>query len=1430
MNQPQNGLHSGTVTFLFTDIQGSTKLLKQLGKAYASLLAEHHAIMRSAIEKFEGHEVDTQGDAFFVSFPRATQAVAAVTEIQRAFATHSWSSEVEVRVRMGLHTGEPWLVEQGYVGMDVHRAARIAHVAHGGQVLLSETTFPLVQDELPEGVALLDLGQHRLKDMRRPEHIRQLVIDGLDSEFPPIKSLEDLSEVGILEAETARHPPQDVGTSPYRGLSAFHEDDATFFFGREAFSELLMEAIVHRQLVAVIVGSSGSGKSSAVFAGLLPRMRENDDWLIVQLRPGSGPFHSLAGALVPLLEDQLSETEHLVEAQRLAVALRAGEVSLSRVVERILGKHPAAHHLLLVIDQFEELFTLNREPEKQMAFLDELLASAQYGAANQTSPVVSLLTLRADFMGQALTHRPFADALQEGSLMLGPMNREELRAAIEKPAELQGASFEVGLVSRILDDVGQEPGNLPLLEFALTLLWDRMDKGWMTHEIYEEIGRVDGALARYADEVYSRLTTEEQEQAGKAFVQLVQPGQGTEDTRRVARREDLVVDWGLIQRLADARLVVTGLDQTGNETVEVVHEALIRGWGQLRSWMAADRAFRNWQEGLRAALHGWENSERDEGALLRGAPLAQSVEWLAERSDEIGGTEKTYIQASVEFNEKEQRRRERRRQLTIGGLAVGLVITILLSVFAFQQRLSSLEQRQSSLLQSANLLARQAETELANGYHDRAILLALEALENYPYTSAAEHALGQAVSYSRALGIYSEHSSAVTSVAWSPDGKLVATSASSDNTVHVWDPVTGETVLVIDMPTGITGNKLDMALHVQWTPDGKHLLTVTGDRYTLGSQDYDVLLWDANSGELLSSVEIPNQAEPESGDLGVSFVNYPTGAAAKIALHSGRLATLGGDNTALIWDTDWKQVELTLSGHTKSVNSVDWSPDGVQLVTASLDGTARIWDTQTGEELQVLEGHEGRVNIALWSPDGTQIATAGDDGTMRIWDAQTGEVIRNIEANAGSLGSLVWSPNSKRLITGHEDGSIRIWKAETGELLETVRGHQGIISDLKWSPVDDRVVSGDGQGTIRIWNMAYSTAWRVYPPQAQQEVDWSVQGASWSNDSRYLAMAGGDPFGATDPPSFEIWDVYENKLIMQNLGDKLNFMGLQADFSPDNKAILYLGFPGFPDFSGLATAYVFDAQTGEIIKTFTPDNGVLIRSAAWSPDGSQIATGMFNNQILIWDYTTGKQIATLIHSNNESMFINNVEWSPDGSKIAGASDESSASVWDAHTWELLYKVEHDPPAFVGAASWSPDGTSFVTNGGNDEQGAKDTTARIWDSTTGEELLAFAKHTKAVFSGDWSPNGLRVVTSSNDGTVRVWDSSTGDELLTFTVPVVYGIVAWWSPDGKHLAIVGSETLVSVWNVWESKDELITYARECCVIRDLTTDERQQFGLP
>jgi len=1233
--------------------------------------------------------------------------------------------------------------------------------------------------------------------------------------------------------------------NPYKGLRAFSEADAEDFFGRETLVQQLLARLSEGgdlfRFLAVI-GPSGSGKSSVVKAGLLPALRRgglvgSENWFYVDFVPGKNPFEELEAAMLRVAVNPPSS---------LLSQLKEGNRGLIRAVNRILPTDPSVE-LVMVIDQFEELFTLVENEEERAAILGNLVTAI----LDEQSRVRMVVTLRADFVDRPLRYMDLGELVQHRNEFVLPLTPDELERAILNPANRVGLKYEPGLVSTILGDLGDQPGNLPLLQYALTELYEKRDGRLLGKSAYDEIGGVLGALVRRADEAFENLREDQQSIARQIFLRLVTIGEGVEETRRRVLRSELEhlritseqthddsVISDVIEVFQKARLLTFDHDPvTRGPTVEVAHEALLREWSHLREWLDGSRTHIRLQRQLAVAAKEWQESDRDEGFLLRGAHLAQYDEWDQTTDIVLTGQEGEYLQASFDLREndlatqKEQESREANlRQRVQRALQVIVVVLLIAAIVSGGLAFWANSQRQSALIQSATLLAEQAETELANGFHDRAVLLALAALENYPYTPQAEHALGQAVSYDRALGIYNEHTSAVTSVAWSPDGKLVASSASSDNKVHIWDPATGKTILVIDMPTGITGNKLDMALHVQWTQDGKRLLVMTGDRYTLGSQDFDVLLWDATSGELLSSVEIPNQAAPESGDLGVTFINYPTGAAAKIAPQSGKLATLGGDNTAVIWDADWKKIEVELSGHTQGVNSVDWSPDETKLVTTGLDGTARIWNAQTGDEIFALEGHDGRVNIALYSPDGAQLATAGEDGTLRIWDSQTGELIRTIEANSGSVESIAWSPNNKRIITGHADGSIRIWKVKTGELLETVRGHQGIISDLKWTPTYDRLISADGSGSVRIWNMAFSTAWRLYPPQAETEVDWTVQGASWSNDGRYLAMAGGDPFGATDPPSFEIWDVSENKLMMQNLGGKLQFMGLQAHFSPDNRSILYIGFPAFPDFSGLATAYVFDTQTGEIIKTFAPDNGVLIRSAAWSPDGSQIATGMFNNQIIIWDYRTENEITTLVLSDNENMFINHVEWSQDGSRVAGASDENSAGIWNAKTWEPLFTLKHEAPALINVASWSPDSKLILTGGGNDEQGAKDTTARIWDSATGKQLLVFANHTKSVWPGDWSPNGERVVTSSNDGSVRIWDATTGDELLTLQAPVGYGLYSSWSPDGKHIAIYGHETLVSLWNVWQSKEELIAYAKECCVISDLTQDERQQFGLP
>lgn len=313
-------------------------------------------------------------------------------------------------------------------------------------------------------------------------------------------------------------------------------------------------------------------------------------------------------------------------------------------------------------------------------------------------------------MGNALSYRPFADLLQNADIKLGAMNREELSQVIEKPADKFGVKFADGLVKRILDSVENEPGNLPLLEFALTELWAKRKGKKLTHSAYEEIGEVQGALTTYANAQYQLLNPSEQKQVQGIFVQLVRPGEGSEDTRRMALKAELGdQSWLLVKQLADARLVVTSQNSASIETVEVVHEALIKNWSTLRQWMSADRDFRSWQERLRAAIQQWQEAQQDEGALLRGVPLVVAESWLQKRSKEMSSGEREFIQKSVILREGQKQKEERLRQRIILGLSAGFIAALSLAGFAGWQWRQAEITKSDVMVRSADILFSQGK-------------------------------------------------------------------------------------------------------------------------------------------------------------------------------------------------------------------------------------------------------------------------------------------------------------------------------------------------------------------------------------------------------------------------------------------------------------------------------------------------------------------------------------------------------------------------------------------------------------------------------------------------------------------------------------------------------------------------------------------------
>ncbi|GAB4177802.1 MAG: hypothetical protein Fur006_09710 [Coleofasciculaceae cyanobacterium] len=454
-----------------------------------------------------------------------------------------------------------------------------------------------------------------------------------------------------LQARLERGKPDNIPLildCPYRELFAFQEEHAKFFFGRSTFINDLVQAVKTKPLVAV-VGASGSGKSSLVFAGLLPRLRQEGSWLIESFRPEKQPFNRLAAAFVHQLEPELGKSDRIDKAINLANTIR--QHGFAYVLSEILQEHPGKQ-LLLVVDQFEELYTVCSEEERDR-FIDVLLAGI-----NDSLGLKVVLTLRADFCGQAYTCRSLADALQSADLKLGSMNGEELREAIERPAQLMEVELEEKLTERLLEDVKQEPGNLPLLEFALTELWKKQRQKKLTHQAYAEIGGVAKALANHAETVYAKLSEAQQKQAQRIFLQLVHPGEGTEDTRRLATRGEVGVDnWELVTHLAgaSARLVVTARnEETQEETVEIVHEALLREWKQLRDWMKSDRTFRIWQEELRSRRRRWQHNEHNEEDLLTGSLLSAAEVWLHERQADLSPEDGEFIRLSLEVRDRKE--------------------------------------------------------------------------------------------------------------------------------------------------------------------------------------------------------------------------------------------------------------------------------------------------------------------------------------------------------------------------------------------------------------------------------------------------------------------------------------------------------------------------------------------------------------------------------------------------------------------------------------------------------------------------------------------------------------------------------------------------------------------------------------------------------
>ena len=1429
-----SNLPTGTVTFLFSDIAGSTRRWETERAGMEVALVRHNAILERAISAHHGHVFHTAGDAYCVSFGQAADAVAAAIDAQRALHAALWDEITPgfepLRVRMGIHTGLVELKDGDYFGRPVNRVARLMAAGHGGQVLLSLATQQLVRDALPDGARLIDHGSHRLRDLEHTEHLFRLVAPGmLEVDTPP----DTAEKLGAGEQVILEDALEDAAC-PYRGLAAFREEDAAFFFGREVFTARLSDAVAAKPMVGVI-GPSGSGKSSVVFAGLLPSLspvtqaaangggtntgsraprRDKEgvadplqragkvglETIVLKLRPGSQPFHALAGVLVPLLETELTETARLVEVERLATALDDGTLTLAKVIARIREKSSSTANVLLVADQFEELYTLCTEERAQRAFQD-LLFDAVHADSGRDGTLKLALTLRADFMGHALAYRPFADAIQDHNVILGPMNHGELTRAIAKPAELQGRSFESGLVERIAEDVGEKAGTLPLLEFALTKLWEEQQGGWLTHEAYERIGRVEGAVARHADAVYERLGETEREGARRVFVQLVQPGEGTEDTRRIATHEELGDQaWALVRRLADSRLVVTNRDEAGRETAEVVHEALIRSWGRLKEWMNGDRRFRAWQERLRFALRQWEATGHDEGALLRGAPLAEAEGWLTERGHELATSEQGFVESSRAFRDQESAQREASRQRELGmerqlaaeqaaaahrlrqrgwWLAGALGIAAVLAIVAVTSRQQAIHDgriafaRELAAAATANL---EVDPERSTLLALRAISVTLEA--GNVMLPEVESVLHRAVSELH-LQFRLQHDAQVSDINYSPDGKLVAT-ASRDKTARLWEAGTGKLLFTLKGHNAGLGT-------AAFSPDGKILATIAG-------RD-SIKLWDTASGKELHTV-----AEGVTKTLGALF--SPAGEV---------IVTAGVSNSVSIWSVDTGEVQRALTGDEHPLSKVAFSPDGELIALASgsgwvrvlefssgrqlhafkahrqltnlqfspdgrrllsnggqLDPVSKLWSVESGREELTLVGHRNTITDAAFRPDGNRVATTSADGTVKLWDAATGNEIQSLVGHVSRVDSVAWRPDGQSLATSSNDGTVRVWDPETGLAILTLRGQNSGLSRVKFSPDGLHLASQSLDDSARIWELSpahelASIAGPAGPNDIALSPDESRVAVIWADSNTTFA---------------EVADAKTGQRLLRLVGHASQLWHL--NFSPDGRRIVTDSLDH--------TAKIWDATTGELLRTLAGHTDDL-NGVAFSPDGSVVATVSSDKSARIWDAESGEELHTLEGYNSPGYEL---KFSSNGTRMVTRSP-AEAVVWDPRTGERPFRMPTSPVSY-SRLGFSPNGRYLAAAGSISSTGF----VQLWDAQTGKLARDLPLGTKAgqqclAFTSD----GTLIAGGSADGVITIWKVETGELIRTLNNDSeVYWLL--WMHDGKGMISLSRDGAAKVWD--------------------------------
>lgn len=1143
---------------------------------------------------------------------------------------------------------------------------------------------------------------------------------------------------------------QVKGTSvpcPYKGLASYQPEDAHSFYGREILIDELLRRI-QVQRVLVVGGPSGSGKSSLVRAGLIPAVRagaitDSNTWPVVLLTPGRDPVDEL----------------YFQFAKITKLPFSLDEFTSRPTLARHLGHEGASSQSIVVcIDQFEELFTL--APADQLSKMIEAMSA-------MTDPIHSkirlVITVRADFYATCAQIPWLAERITANQVLVGPMSEVELRRAILEPARRVGLYLERSLVDAVVREAGSEVGALPLVAHALVETWNRRKGGTLTLEGFRAAGGVAGAISQTADLTFEHVFDDAAKRETKRlFLRLVTPGDGTSDARRLLARSEIDSDpeaavlGRVVEGLTAARLLTVS-----DSTVQIAHEALLRTWPRLKSWIDESRDNLRTRQRISRATEEWVNEGKDPDFLYHGTHLLSMLSWVDEHGDQLTTEERGFVNASAALAERKEAearqielRTVRRRRLAIGALsalAAGATAASLVAFVAFQQA-----QTNKLIAQEATVAAEErfgtALGALAGELVEEDPLLALylsaEAMQRggahgpgFDARSsllAARHALSSGgpvplgsplivgdakaislspdgtllavggrdgtISMASAItrGVLSArikgHDGGVEDLDFSPRGDFLA-SVGDDGKILLWTTNGG----ISDRPSTV-GVLPDVAWGVRFSPDGTALATA--------AETGTITLWDYRAGT----------------QIGPPLIRR-TGDFLSLAFEPGGHGLIAGNGEGDIYG--WSLPDRTelfepIEGvHTSDIWNLAFDPQGRTFATSSSDGRSNLFAFPSGNLLGEIFSHGDEISGVAFSSDGSRVFGGGSDGGLRVWDARGDRPIHKTAAGlSGPIVDVVLNSERNVAVTLARDGLIRFWRAEaTVPLFKEKRVTEGPVRGLALSSDGLLTAAAGANGEVSIWRVSGGE-----PKVVKTGRPIQIWALAFSADSKLLIA--GDRGGGV-----EIWDV--------KTGDNL------YSLVSDGEAIWSILIePGSGRFITASTKTLreWDSATGVQVREISKSVSAINR-AALSPNGDHIAVALTDARVELISRADGTLERTF---NAGSDTVWSVAFSPDGQKLAAASADEVVSVWDVISGELI-STSSGQSGGATDVGFVPDGTSLVAV---DRKGL----LHFLDVATGRQIVApWSAHKGASWRLAVLPSGGQIATAGDDGLVKTWDA-------------------------------------------------------------------------